>query len=352
MLALILLIAGVETGLSVSHSKSSKVLPHFPTTVVTATLEDLQQEKQKWEGEKQIWEKEKLLWDRERLKWQSERQQWQAMMQQWQNYLHQVQSENEFIRGKVMESHNHKESQSPCLEPVSVQDLSSLPDKDRVYTRSDDMGSIQTVIDGFAQRLSEVSAEVQALKVSRDQLLATVSQSQTSSYIIWGRSTCPVSTETVYSGIIGGSPNSEAGAAANYLCLPLSPELSDSKLPTYSAFLFGAEYQTYNTNPLHANKDPLCALCRIPRAVNVMLPASNTCWPGWTLEYSGFLMAGDSRHSAASEFICIDSTLEDRAGSERNENAKLLLYTVSHCGSLPCPPYANSKVVTCAVCSI
>nr|KAG5705196.1 hypothetical protein BaRGS_011222 [Batillaria attramentaria] len=42
--------------------------------------------------------------------------------------------------------------------------------------------------------------------------------------------------------------------------------------------------------------------------------------------------------------------LEARVGSEANQNGKLMHYTVTHCGSLPCPPYANDKVVTCAIC--
>lgn len=63
-------------------------------------------------------------------------------------------------------------------------------------------------------------------------------------------------------------------------------------------------------------------------------------------------MTGAYDHAAGSEFICVDSAMEVDARSDKNENGNLLYYTQTRCGSLPCPPYVNAKVVTCAVCSM
>jgi hypothetical protein len=82
-----------------------------------------------------------------------------------------------------------------------------------------------------------------------------------------------------------------------------------------------------------------------------MVPATNVCSPGWTLQYSGYLMAGGRNHPAASEFICVDSALQASMHGNANEDGKLLYYTFTVCGSLPCDPYANDATVTCAVCS-
>lgn len=53
--------------------------------------------------------------------------------------------------------------------------------------------------------------------------------SGSSSYIRWGRTTCPSTCDTtlVYSGRVGGTYYSTRGGAADYLCLPDQPEYSD-----------------------------------------------------------------------------------------------------------------------------
>nr|KAG5706509.1 hypothetical protein BaRGS_028680 [Batillaria attramentaria] len=139
------------------------------------------------------------------------------------------------------------------------------------------------------------------------------------------------------------------GAAANYLCLPLNPEFDDDKRLNDLAQLYGGEYHTYGESTYMM--DAVCAVCRPPRATVVMVPAATHCWSGWTLEYTGHLMAGRPDNAAASEFICVDTAQQARSASHDNENGKLLYYTATHCGSLPCPPYVNQKVVPCAVCT-
>ena len=50
-----------------------------------------------------------------------------------------------------------------------------------------------------------------------------------SSYVRWGRISCPSSCDTslVYSGRVGGSFYNHQGGAADYICLPDNPEYSD-----------------------------------------------------------------------------------------------------------------------------
>ncbi|PVD29548.1 hypothetical protein C0Q70_08799 [Pomacea canaliculata] len=213
--------------------------------------------------------------------------------------------------------------------------------KPGVFVRSDDSDPLVAVVTQLTEKVSEVSAGLQALK-------SEMTETSTSVFVRWGSSTCPDSSVLVYSGEVGGSYYTFPGAAVNYLCLPLSNvTLSDITVNNF-AHLYGGEYETLDG---HYQKDPMCAVCRSSRANNVMIPATTVCPSGWTSEYSGWLMAGDPHHSAASEFICVDSKMEERIGSEKDNNGKLLYYTSTVCGSLPCPPYVNGKRVTCVVCS-
>lgn len=95
----------------------------------------------------------------------------------------------------------------------------------------------------------------------------------------------------------------------------------------------------------------LPALCRIPRASSVVIPARSSCYPGWTLEYSGYLMANEHGSVANMEYICVDASRRYLPDSQANSDGARLYYTVYECGSLACPPYTGGKLVLCAVCS-
>ena len=43
-------------------------------------------------------------------------------------------------------------------------------------------------------------------------------------FVRWGRKTCPAGTDSVYTGYAGGSHYSDKGAAVSMLCLPMNPE--------------------------------------------------------------------------------------------------------------------------------
>ena len=95
-----------------------------------------------------------------------------------------------------------------------------------------------------------------------------------------------------------------------------------------------------------------CAVCKINRALQMMLPAKNVCYQGWTLEYKGYLVAQSYGHAGKTEYVCLDESPEKDEAGHRNENGALMYKTVAKCGSLPCPKYEEKRVLTCAICSM
>ena len=176
-------------------------------------------------------------------------------------------------------------------------------------------------------------------------------------YTRWGRTTCPDTpgTELVYAGRAGGTYYSHKGGAADYLCLPESPDYLRST-PGHQGRspVYGAEYESGDGNgPLasvHDHNVP-CAVCHTSgRDTALMLPAKTQCPPSWTLEYNGYLMTEHyTQHRTA--FECVDKDPECIPGSARNEDGALFYHTEATCTGLPCPPYDSSKELTCAVCT-
>jgi len=234
---------------------------------------------------------------------------------------------------------------------------SSLPHD--VIERADDGGPLEVVVSQLSQQVTQMNADVQAFKTqttsdihtlqsSNSQQDVNIQDARTSTFVHWGSSQCGSSAQLVYSGVVGGSWYNDPGAAANYLCLTMSPVLSSRSLPSAYAHLFGAEYET---KAEHFQEDPVCAVCRAAFSTTIMIPGTNVCSPGWHLQYNGYLMANHYAYNAQFEYVCVDSSLESSQHSAANENGALFHFTATVCGSLPCPPYANNKVVTCAVCS-
>ncbi|PVD18682.1 hypothetical protein C0Q70_21232 [Pomacea canaliculata] len=148
----------------------------------------------------------------------------------------------------------------------------------------------------------------------------------------------------ITTGVIGGGFYSNPGSAANTLCLTLQPVYDGHNPTSVSATLYGSEYET--TPEEKQDQDGVCSVCRVHRSTTLMIPGTNVCPNGWTLEYSGYLMAGRDDHPASTEYICVDKKQDARYGSNANNNGKVYHYTVGICGSLPCPPYVQGKVVT------
>ncbi|XP_046560274.1 uncharacterized protein LOC124269308 isoform X3 [Haliotis rubra] len=174
-------------------------------------------------------------------------------------------------------------------------------------------------------------------------------------YTRWGKTGCPSKTQLVYKGIAGGTHYSHKAGPANILCLPDNPEYGNYT-PGFQVdgAIYGTEYQTnehsISFKRLHDHDVP-CAVCRSRTKTSViMVPAKMSCFPGWHVEYTGYLMGGHYNH-AASEYLCVDGDAEkDRSGHE-DKNGQLLYLVEGVCGSLPCPPYKNHWELRCTVCS-
>ncbi|XP_076080835.1 uncharacterized protein LOC143051785 isoform X4 [Mytilus galloprovincialis] len=179
-------------------------------------------------------------------------------------------------------------------------------------------------------------------------------------YIRWGKTKCAgPSTETIYSGQVGGGHYTHSGASVNYICLPNHPDVAQPlKSHDEYGYLYGSEYEVFDFNKPQgirsgiAEHDVACAACLAKGKISsIMIPGRKTCYNGWTKEYEGILMSGYHGHAAASEFVCVDRDTEAIAGGSKNENGRLFYPVKTRCGSLKCPPYAADTEVLCFVCS-
>ena len=175
-------------------------------------------------------------------------------------------------------------------------------------------------------------------------------------YTRWGRTSCPSNgTETVYTGVIGGGHYTHSGSASNYLCLPNDPQLDQTGLTADTVGnIYGTEYETTSSSSfknLHDKEAP-CAVCKTQTRNVIMIPARTTCYNGWALEYAGFLMSQHHSHAGNKDAICVDASPEVVPDSSSGDQNGALLYFVKvQCGALKCPPYVDSKILTCVVCS-
>ena len=174
-------------------------------------------------------------------------------------------------------------------------------------------------------------------------------------YTRWGNSTCPYGADTIYSGVVAGSHHKHEGSAVDPLCIPKT--LSQQYLESNSGYqnyihLHIANYITYG--PLahsHGRLVP-CAMCQVNgHTSKIMIPSRYECPSGWRREYYGYLMAGHYSHKAATQFTCVDKSVEQIPGSSGN-NDGYCFYTVEangDCGEkfLPC----SSAELTCVVCT-
>ena len=83
-----------------------------------------------------------------------------------------------------------------------------------------------------------------------------------------------------------------------------------------------------------------------------MVPARNACYPGWTMEYNGYLV-GQSNMANHYGFdnLCLDGNPEFLNHGATEDNEHVFYVLEAKCGSLPCPPYVDGRELTCVVCS-
>ncbi|XP_052679114.1 short-chain collagen C4-like [Crassostrea angulata] len=177
-----------------------------------------------------------------------------------------------------------------------------------------------------------------------------------STYIIWGKHSCPAvhGTKEVYNGYVGGSQYNEKGNGANTLCLPHDPDRLPYgiSLPARNdyAHLFGGEYQL-NIHHVRISENVPCAVCRTNIASStIMIPAKRTCPTQWRKQYTGILTANRYDYRMT-EYLCLDDNPDYVHGSRKDDNGRIFYPVKTVCGSLPCPPYENGELVSCIVCS-
>ena len=176
-------------------------------------------------------------------------------------------------------------------------------------------------------------------------------------YVRWGHDECPSTAQVVYSGRTGGPYYQNSGGGSNPQCLPLDPnfltEISGNQI--HRDYMLGAEYEMFTDSNSYVhgrhNTDIPCAVCHVSNRTAVyMVPAKYTCPSGWTREYYGYLMAERYNHNR-SQYTCMDTAFKSVVGSSADHNGLLFYFVEGRCGSLPCPPYDNTKELACAVCT-
>ena len=177
-------------------------------------------------------------------------------------------------------------------------------------------------------------------------------QSSVVTYTRWGNSTCPPGAGIIYSGVVAGSHYNNYGAAAEPLCLPQDPQyLLHQDGYQSNAYLYGAEYKLHSSSPINqaSDRNVPCALCEVNGHTDkIMIPSRYECPPGWRREYYGYLMAGSAGSKAATQYTCMDESLEQIPGSASITNGYLFHTVEAYCDHfIPC----SDKELTCAVCT-
>ena len=176
-------------------------------------------------------------------------------------------------------------------------------------------------------------------------------------YVRWGRTSCPTGqgTELVYSGRAGGSHFNKHGGAANILCMPNDP----GHLPYGSgvqgrSHMYAVALDITSGQPLYSARSHCltCAVCYASTRVTILtIPAKVNCPSNWTMEYTGYMVAGHDNHNGRTMFECIDSNPETIPGSFSWNYAAAFYHVEPNCDGLSCPPYDAQKELTCVVCS-
>ena len=176
-------------------------------------------------------------------------------------------------------------------------------------------------------------------------------------YTRWGHYSCPQNTgaRLLYTGRAAGPHYKHKGGGSNPQCLPLYPTYFKYHSGSQSdiSYIYGTEYE--RTNPLVSNTDDgdvPCAVCYVPTRTSMyMIPARYSCPSGWTREYYGFLMSESYKHYRT-QYLCVDSSFKIVSNSVKHDQAGQEFFPVEgRCGTLPCPPYEQTKELTCAVCT-
>lgn len=178
-----------------------------------------------------------------------------------------------------------------------------------------------------------------------------------SSYVRWGRTSCPEGRELVYRGRAATKHYSDVGGGINYQCLPAVPEYGNFREGIQGhSLLYQVEYEIpMEQLGVSDDENVPCAVCYVPtRSTTIMIPALLSCPTGWTSEYSGYLMSAYHNSNSGATFECVDGQPEAIPGSGSNVHSGAFMHIEFHCEadeSTICPPYDGEKELTCVVCS-
>ncbi|KAL3874769.1 hypothetical protein ACJMK2_037739 [Sinanodonta woodiana] len=215
----------------------------------------------------------------------------------------------------------------------------------------------ETTLAELRERFQTIQADVPRKLEDIRRLMDYKSNGFGSTYVRWGRTICPGNgSELVYKGFAGGSHYTHTGSAADFLCLTEDPLWGKyNRGSANSAFIYGAEYELpAESNPFSTvslEDDMPCCVCKTSRTPTIMIPGRTECYPGWTMEYNGYLMSGHHSHAGSTNYVCVDTNPEARSGGSANLEGHLVYLLQAKCGSLPCPPYNEGRLLTCVVCS-
>ncbi|XP_053374310.1 uncharacterized protein LOC123532414 [Mercenaria mercenaria] len=223
---------------------------------------------------------------------------------------------------------------------------------------------IEQEIINLKTSMAQKDAEIAALQKQNADLQLQMG----SLYTRWGRTSCPGNGTTLaYSGYMAGTYHDTVGhgpgPGSNYLCLADQPTWDYySDTANNIIHITGVEYEFHATNPHDIqsifgsdiqDSDAPCSVCRTQRNTNVMIPGRKDCYPGWTKEYSGYLVGGSPNYDDSTEYICLDRRPETVVHSGISYNDNMLYFVEAFCGkSLECPPYEHNRELACVVCSM
>ena len=174
-------------------------------------------------------------------------------------------------------------------------------------------------------------------------------------YIRWGRDDCPSGALALYSGRAAGSEYNAKGGTSDYLCLPDNPQYLSS-CTYWRGGLHGVEYEGWLPRSSLNNHNMPCVVCHVPtRSAIFVQQASYLCPSGWSREYYGYMMSdqlADDRLGRRST-ICVDADIETVPGTSANTDPAIVFHLSVECtnSELPCQPYQDNRILTCAVCT-
>ncbi|OWF48207.1 short-chain collagen C4-like [Mizuhopecten yessoensis] len=272
-----------------------------------------------------------------------------------------LQSELQELRVKAG---NQEQTVSSLQQNVTNQQQNIGSQQQTVSTLQQTVSTLQQTVNNQQQNISSQQQTISTLQQTvsnQHSVLTNIAQESGKGvvYTRWGRKSCPKDSDTqlVYYGYVGGSNYHDQGGAANALCMPSDPIWGPHKnTPLHGkAYLFGAEYQDTTIFGMpNYDEDVPCAVCRnTAYSIITMIPGRTICYPGWTEAYRGILTAGYPPDPSATQYQCTDEHPEATAGGGSRNDIGISVFAVwSKCGSLPCPPYEDNKVLSCVVCMI